>query len=190
MIRFTIYLSVAAAAAACVGDAESREHPDGRTDGASFPAHPSRAVPEGAREIPAGTVLTFEVLESVSTSSHAAGDVFPLLLLYAATGPLGAVLAPGTRAQGLVTDALEGVGFDRPALLAMRVASVEAGGSQRPIEGQVQALMIDGPSQPRSATSWAGTTIGIGVALTNREGAATLARGSRVVVRLGRSLVY
>ena len=190
MIRYAVYLSVVAASAACLGGAESGEPIDGRTAGAAIPASPLRAVPEPVRGIQAGTVLTFEVLEGVSTSSHTSGDVFPLLLLNAATGPLGAVLAPGTRAQGLVTDALDGVGPDRPALLAVRVASVEAGGSQRQIEGQVQALTIEAPTQPPSAGSSAGTTVGIGVALTNREGDATLAQGSRIVVRLGRDLVF
>jgi hypothetical protein len=74
MSRFVLSVALVTTLAACGADAESSE------DRSSQPvpeAVSSRAAaPAKVTAIPAGTVLTFEVRESVSTSSHAAGDEF------------------------------------------------------------------------------------------------------------------
>jgi hypothetical protein len=171
------------------------------------------------RAIPAGTLLTFEVREDVSSSSHESGDGFPLVLVGAVSGPAGAFMAAGTPARGIVTDAHSSTGSDDVSLLAVRVASVEAGGSQKAIEGVVQSAAIEGDTRDSGARTAAtiaigtaagaivgqvvggdtrstvigaavGTAVGVGVALTTRSGDATLPQGSRIVLQLDRDLVF
>lgn len=171
------------------------------------------------RAIPAGTVLTFEVREDVSTSSHEAGDGFALVLLNAVNGSAGAALFAGTEARGEVTNVHTSTGPDDESLLGVRVATVEAGGSQTALHGSVQSADVEASTRDSGARTGAtvaigtaagailgqilggdtrstvtgaavGTAVGIGVALTTRGGHATLTQGSRIVVRLDRDLVY
>lgn len=215
--------------AACGTDAESREDLDSlaaerevpeqmvpttsaQSQRAATPAQPVRAIPSG-------TVLTFEVRENVSTSSHAVGDEFTLTLVDAVSGTAGAHLAAGTTARGRVTEAHSSSGPDDESLLVVRVASIEAAGSQRAIEGEVQSTDIDSSTRDSGARTAAtiatgtaagavigqvlgrdtrstvtgaavGTAVGVVVALTTRGGDATLGEGSRIVVRLDRDLTF
>ncbi|MEX2466944.1 MAG: hypothetical protein WD995_08535, partial [Gemmatimonadota bacterium] len=203
--------------AACGTDAESSEDRDSQRvpeAGSSAPA-----VSEVVSSIPAGTVLTFEVREDISTSSHAAGDGFSLVLVEGVSGTGGASLSAGAVAMGVVTEAHKSSGPDDDALLAVRINSVEAGGSQQAIGGDVQATEIDSSNRDsgtRTAAkiatgtaagaiigqilggntrstvqgAAAGTVVGVVVALSTRGGDATLPAGSRIVVRLDRALVY
>ncbi len=228
MGRFFLSIVLVAAMAACGMDAESREVLESQAIGDSAsvqPVHtaqdpPAPAAPaQPVRAIEAGTVLTFEVRENVSTSSHTSGDAFSLVLVNAVTGPGGAVLAAGTSARGLVTDAHSSTGPDDEALLAVRIASIEAGGSQKPIAGEVHSAEIDASTRDSGARSAAtiatgtaagailgqvlggdtrstvtgaaaGTAVGVVVALTTRGGDANLPQGSRIAVRLDRDLVF
>jgi hypothetical protein len=169
------------------------------------------------RAIPAGSILTFEVRENVSTASHVSGDGFSLVLVDAVNGSAESILPAGTAARGTVTESHKSTGPEDQALLAVRIASVASGGSQRPIEGEVQSAAIESSTQDsgsRTAATIAvgtaagaiigqilgrdtratvagaavGTVIGVGVALTSRDGDARLPVGSRIVVRLDRDL--
>jgi len=226
MSRIALTMLFVMALAACVGQAESREDVEGQaasqaTQAQAAPtAQPPSAPPaQPVRAIPAGTLLTFEVREDVSTSSHESGDGFSLVLVDAVSGPAGAFVAAGTPARGIVTDAHSSTGSDDVSLLAVRVASVEAGGSQKAIEGVVQSAAIEGDTQDSGARTAAtiaigtaagaivgqvvggdtrstvigaavGTAVGVGVALTTRSGDATLPQGSRIVLQLDRDLVF
>lgn len=234
MSRIALSMLLVAALAACGTEAESREdldseavvpaettQPTPAAQPASTPAEQPASTPveEPVRAIAAGTVLTFEVREDVSTSSHVSGDAFSLVLVDAVGGTAGALLPAGTAARGVVTDARSSSGSDDPALLAVRISSVEAGGLQRPIQGVVQSAVIEGDTQDsatrtavtiaigtaagaaigqilgkdtRSTVTGAaiGTAVGVGVALTTRGGDATLTQGSRIALQLDRALVY
>jgi len=128
-------------------------------------------------------------------------------------------LSAGTPARGLVTEAHSSTSSSDQSLLGLRVASVEVGGSQRQISGEAQSADIETSTRDsgartaatiatgtaagaiigqvlgrdtRSTVSGAavGTAIGVGVALTTRDGHATLPTGSRIVVRLNEALVF
>jgi len=229
MSRIALSVLLVSTLAACGGEAESREDLDSRavpqTTTQAQPTPAAQPTPEAepsleaVRAIPAGTLLTFEVRENVSTSSHESGDGFALMLVDAVHGPAGAFMAAGTPARGVVTDAHSSTGSDDVSLLAVRVASVEAGGAQTAIDGVVQSAVIEGDTRDsgtRTAATIAigtaagaivgqimggdtrstvigaavGTAVGVGVALTTRGGDATLSKGSRIVLRLDRDLVF
>jgi hypothetical protein len=236
--RLAVGVALFATLAACGTDGESAEDLESQRladsvavqEARSAPATSGRTAPAPAaseraataqpvRAIAAGTLLTFEVRENVSTSSHDAGDTFSLVLVDAVTGPAGAILSAGAPARGLVTEAHSSTGSNDQSLLGLRVASVEAGGSQRQISGEAQSADIETSTRDsgartaatiatgtaagaiigqvlgrdtRSTVSGAavGTAIGVGVALTTRDGHATLPSGSRIVVRLNEDLVF
>jgi hypothetical protein len=226
-----IFLSAALVAilASCGPDAESREDLESQRADREAPAQPVRPVQGGpertappaapARAIPVGTLLTFEVREDVSTSSHDSGDAFRLVLVDAVSGSGGAFLASGTPAQGIVTEAHRSSGPEDASLLVVRVSSIEAGGSHKPIEGEVQSTAIESSTRASGARTAAtiatgsaagaiigqvlgrdtrstvtgaavGTVVGVVVALTTRGGDSTLGEGTRIVVRLDRALVF
>lgn len=216
MSRFILGVALATSLAACGTDAESSEDRNSR----SVPApEAATATPAVVASIPAGTVLTFEVRENVSTSSHAAGDGFSLVLVDGVDGSGGASLLAGATAMGIVTQAHKSDGPDDDALLAVRINSVEAAGSQQEIGGVVESTQLESSNQDsntrtaakiatgtaagaiigqiigqdtRSTVTGAaaGTVVGVVVALSTRGGDATLPAGSIIVVRLDRALVY
>jgi hypothetical protein len=183
-----------------------------RPPAASPPAQPVRAIP-------AGTILIFEVRENISTSSHKAGDAFNLVLVDAVSGIGGASLQSGTIGRAVVTESHTSSGPNDQALLGLRVTSVEVGGSQRTIDSVVQSAEIETSTQDsgsrtaatiatgaaagaiigqilgrdtRSTVAGAavGTAAGVWVALSSRDGHATLTSGSRIQVRLDRDLAF
>jgi len=228
MNRFVLSVAFVTALAACGSDAESREDMDSQALGDTVHAPASHSAPAEAmhptpaqpvRAIQAGTLLTFEVREDVSTSSHDAGDTFSLVLVDAVTGPAGALLPAGAPARGLVTAAHSSTGPDDQSVLGLRVASVEAGGSQEPILGEAESADVKSSTRDsgtrtaatiatgtaagaiigqilgrdtRSTVTGAavGTAVGVVVALTTRGGHADLPEGSRIVVRLSQDLIF
>jgi hypothetical protein len=209
---------------ACGNAAESREGPEGQ----EIPAYEGNAGEEAATAqpeaappllaIPAGTRLVFEVGETVSTSSHSAGDTFVLRLAETVGGMNGLTLEAGTTARGTVTVAARSTGPDEEAVLAFRVESLRVEGRNRALNGVVEEAETDastGDSRTRSAAkvatgaaagavvgqilgrdsrstaqgAAAGAVAGLGVALTTRDGHAVLPEGSLVTVRLEDSLV-
>jgi hypothetical protein len=174
--------------------------------------------PEPARAFPSGTRLTFEMTRSISTSSHSAGDTFELRLVEEVRGSGGAFLPSGTRARGVVMESQPSRDASDEAVLAVRIQSVDVNGTMRDLPGTVESASIRtsaGDSGTRSAAkvatgaaagavlgqvlgrdtrstvtgAAAGAAAGVGVALTTREGHATLEEGARVTVRLDRDLV-
>lgn len=175
-------------------------------------------LPEPVRAFPSGTRLTFEMTRSVSTASHSAGDTFELRLVDEVRGAGGAFLPAGTRARGVVMEAQPSRDVSQEAVLAVRIQSVDVNGTLRDLPGTVESASIQastGDSGTRSAAkvatgaaagavlgqvlgrdtrstvtgAAAGAAAGVGVALTTREGHATLEEGARVTVRLDRDLV-
>jgi predicted extracellular nuclease len=222
MKRFTLGIAFVTALAACGGDAESRESLEDKAlnDSARAQAQQSRSAPAApVRAIPSGTLLTFEVRETVSTTSHQAGSTFALVLVDAVSGTAGALLPAGSSARGLVTVAHSSTGPEDESILGLRVTSVEAGGSQRTIAGTAESTHIESSSRDsgtrtagtiltgaaagaiigqilgqdtRSTVTGAavGTAVGVVVALTTRGGHAELPVGSRITVRLSQDLTY
>jgi len=213
-----IFLAVALAG--CGSEAASREDLESQATGRTelTPSRGAAAAPAPVRAIPAGTVLTFEVRETVSTSTHGQGATFILALVDGVSGAGGAFIPAGTPARGVVTDLRRSTGPDEPAVLGVQVVSIDGGGSQLPIYGQVQSTAIESDSRDSGARTAAtiatgaaagaiigqilgrdtratvtgatvGTVIGVGVALTTRGGDATLPMGSRIVLRLDRDLL-
>jgi hypothetical protein len=233
-IALSLALVAGLALAGCGADAESREDAgsaaqNGEADApspATTPAPRANALapvratqPEPVRAIQAGTLLTFEVRENVSTSSNRAGDTFSLVLVEAVTGPGGASLPAGASARGLVTESRSSTGPTDPSLLGLRVTSVEVAGAQRPIAGETRSATIENSSRDsgtrtaatvatgaaagaivgqilgrdtRSTAAGAavGAAVGVGVALTTRGGHAEFPTGSRIVVRLSQDLTF
>lgn len=175
--------------------------------------------PAPVRMIPAGARLTFEVRGDVSTTSNQVGDTFDLVLVDAVFGESDALLPAGTLAKGIVTEARRSTGPEDASLLVVRVSSVEVRGAQAPIEGEVISTDVESSTRAsgtrtaatvatgsaagamigrilgrdtRSTVTGAavGTALGVAVALTTRGGDATLASGTRVVLRLDRDLVF
>jgi len=228
MNRIAMGIALVTVVAAC-GSAESSEDLDSQAYADSVEASASRtastsgtraaAPAQPVRAIAAGTLLTFEVRENVSTSSHDAGATFSLVLVDAVTGPAGAVLPAGASARGVVTDSHASTGPDDQSVLGLKVSTVEAGGSQKAITGETQSADIQASTRDsgtRTAATIAtgaaagaivgqilgrdtratvtgaavGAAVGVGVALTNRGGHAELPVGSRIVVRLSQDLVF
>jgi len=245
MNRVILSVALVTVLAACGSDAESREDLESRAVGDTVlnteasqpapaqpqrtasaesprtaPAEPVRTTPEQpVRAIEAGTLLTFEVRENVSTSSHDVGDTFSLVLVDAVTGPGEAFLLAGASARGRVTESHTSTGPDDQSLLGLRVVSVEAEGSQKEVLGEAQSADIESSTRDsgtrtaatiatgtaagaiigqvlgrdtRSTVTGAavGTAVGVGVALTTRGGHAELPVGSRIVVRLSQDLIF
>ena len=231
MNRFALSVAFVTALAACGGDAESREDLESQAVGDTVHAEALRSAPvetlrdapvrdapaQPVRAIEAGTLLTFEVRENISTSSHDVGDSFSLVLVDAAAGPAGAVLSAGAPARGQVTASHSSSGPEDESILGLRVASVEVDGSQKPLVGEAQSADIETSTRDsgtRTAATIAtgtaagavigqilgrdtrstvrgaavGTAVGVGVALTTRGGQAELPVGSRIVVRLSEDL--
>jgi len=219
MNRYTLLSMAFVTTLVACGDAESREDLEGQATGRSPAVEAIRVAPAPeVRAIPAGTVLTFRVGETLSTSTHSSGDAFSLVLVDGVSGRAGAALSAGTPARGLITDVHRSSGPDDQALLAVRVASVESGGAQRAFEGRVESVNVETSTRDSGARTAAtiatgaaagaivgqilgrdtrstvagaavGTAVGVGVALTTRDGDASLPAGSLIVVRLDRDLV-
>lgn len=218
----TTVLALTFAVAGCGTSSEAHEGEEGEAvvSEAQAPSpSTSRATPAPSRAaIPAGAILVFEVLDDVSTSTHETGDTFRLRLVEPVSGEGGAALSSGAEARGVVTESRTSTSSDEEALLGLRIASVHAGGSQRPIAAEVQSASLQQgtrDSGQRTAAKIAtgaaagavigqilgrdtrstvigaavGAAAGTGIALTTRDGHATLPRGSRVTVRLAEPLV-
>ncbi|MEX2531707.1 MAG: hypothetical protein WD960_13145 [Gemmatimonadota bacterium] len=200
---------VAAAAPAATQERAADGEGTARSQGTAAPA---------VVGVPSGATLIFEVAEEVSTSQHRTGDTFALRLSSPVQGTGGFVLPAGTEARGVVTASAESSGPEDEAVLAIRVQSVELNGRTRALQGQVThadvesgtrdsgtrtaakvatgaaagaviGQILGGNTRSTVQGAAAGTAAGVGVALTTRDGHATLPQGSLVTVRLDDSLV-
>lgn len=178
----------------------------------------ARATEAVLRAIPADARLVFEVRETLSTSSHEVGDVFALRLTEDVNGSGGLVLPAGTPARGVVTAAETSEGPEDEAVLGVRIESIRIDGRDRALNGRVESAEVEAAARDSGARSVAkvatgaaagailgqilgrdtrstvsgaavGAAAGLGVALTTRDGQATLHEGTLVTVRLEDALV-
>jgi hypothetical protein len=200
--------ALALSVAACTA-AESRDAPEGG-EAAARAARPT---------VPTGTAMTFRVDETISTQSSHRGDRFTGTLTADVTGVEGDVVLPaGTKARWVVNQAISDGGLGGGSVLAVRLEAIRLNDAWVLAEGTVTAteLQLDeGDSNAETAAkigvgaaagaivgqllgkdtkgavtgAAAGAALGTVVALSTRSGAATIPAGSRIEVRLDRSLV-
>jgi hypothetical protein len=187
---------------------ESADAPEGsRMD-------PGAEVTETLRTVPVGTSLTFRVQETVSTESHAAGDVFMATLESDVTDPNGEILVPaGTRSRWMVAESSASGGSDGEAVLAISLGAVELDGQWTSLEatvtdtdirtgvrdtntetaakvavgaaaGAILGQIIGKNTGSTLKGAGAGAVVGTVVALSTRGSKATLPEGSTITVRL------
>jgi hypothetical protein len=95
--------------------------------------------------IPAETTLFFVMDEGISTKNNTAGDQFTLSLSEDVTDAAGGVLlAAGTQAVGVISEAAESPGSDQPAVLRFTVESVVYENQLVPLAGQVVETEVQG----------------------------------------------
>lgn len=168
--------------------------------------------------VAAGTELTFVIDETISTDDAQPGQSFDAHVAEAVTGTGGTILIPaGAAARGTVVEARNSEGADDTAALVVRLETVEFGGTMVPVDGTViradtdasaddsgaetagkiaigaaagaiVGQIIGKSTESTMAGAGAGAVAGTIVALTTRNGSATLERGATVVVRLDRPL--
>jgi len=184
-----------------------------RTAAERSPA-PSASVPS----LPSGSLLVFEVTETVSTSTHKAGDPVSLRLVRDVRGDHGAVIPAGATARGIITDSRESSSAEEEAVLGIRIRSVQVGGTQRDLNGRIESIDLETEARDSGQRSVAkvatgaaagaiigqiigrdtrstvtgaaaGAAAGLGIALTTRDGHAVLNQGSQVTVRLDSPMV-
>lgn len=187
---------------------ESADAPEGsRMD-------PGEPGTETLRTVPVGTSLTFRVQETVSTESHAPGDVFMATLESDVTDRHGEILVPaGTRSRWMVSESSATGGSDGEAVLAVRQGAVELDGRWTSLDATVTDTDIrTGAGDTNTETAakvavgaaagsilgqiigkntgstlkgaGAGAVVGTVVALSTRGSKATLPEGSTITVRL------
>lgn len=195
-------LAAAFALTAC-SQGESSDAPEGEpTD-----------EPTATATLPSGTIMTFEVDEPISTSSHEAGDRFTATLMGSATADDGTVGLPaGTPSRWVVTQSTPD-GPDGQALLAFRLESIQSDGDWIPIDATVTATdvvtdardsntetaakvavgaaagaiigqILGEDSESTLTGAGVGAAVGTVVALTTRDGSAGMQAGSTVTVQL------
>ncbi|TVP42262.1 MAG: hypothetical protein EA350_16575 [Gemmatimonadales bacterium] len=233
---------------ACGGDSDAAEGPEGQdptsdetvgaeaprgSAGAAAPPATSPAAPSAtprtpatssaapaasAPALPSGTLLVFEVTETVSTSTHKAGDPVSLRLVRDVRGDNGALIPAGATARGVVTDSRESRSAEEEAVLGIRISSVQVSGTQQNLNGRIESTDLKSEARDSGQRSVAkvatgaaagaiigqvigrdtrstvtgaaaGAAAGLGIALTTRDGHAVLAQGSQVTVRLDSPMV-
>lgn len=198
---------------------ESRDAPEGEEVEAAAPgaespdAAPAEAPEPVVRTVPAGTVMEFHVQETVSTESHATGDVFTASVGSDVVDSDGTVLVPaGTRSRWMVSEAGENE-VDGETVLAFHLEAVELGGEWMPVQATVTEADLDASARDSNTESVAkvavgaaagailgqvigkdteatltgagvGAAVGTVVALTTRGSKVTLPEGSIVTVRI------
>jgi hypothetical protein len=202
---WTLLSALGLSVASCTA-AESRDAPTGEEGAAErAPAQPA---------VPTGTSMTFRVDETVSTQRSHRGDRFTGTLTADVTGLEGDVLLPaGTKARWVVNQAISDGGLGGGSFLAVRLEAIRMNDAWVPAEGIVTAtgLRLDGADRAAQTAARIGVGAAAGamvgqllgkdvpgaptgaalatvVALSTPDGAATIPAGSRIEVRVDRSL--
>lgn len=166
------------------------------------------------RTVPTGTVMTLSLNETVSTNSHEVGDEFATEVTQSVRGEDGTTLIPeGAEVRGVVEESRRSAGPEDQAIIAFRLESLELEGDRYPLEATVQQARperSEGDSGAETAAkiaigtaagaligqvlgedtestlggAAAGAVAGTVVALTSRQGDATLHEGSRLRIQL------
>jgi len=204
---WTLLSALGLSVASCTA-AESRDAPTEERAAERTPTPPT---------VPTGTSMTFRVDETVSTHQSHRGDRFTGTLVGDVTGLQGDIVLPqGTKARWVVNQAISDGGLGGGSFLAVRLEAIRIDGAWVLAEGTVAAtglrLRLDGTDAEvgTAARIGVGTAAGamVGqllgndapgaptgsalatvVALSTSRGAATIPAGSRIEVRLSRSLV-
>lgn len=190
------------------GSGEANE----QTEAAEEPAEATETA-ESVPVIPSGTVMTLQLEETISTSSHATGDQVIATITEAVRGPDGSVLVPaGSRMLGVVEESQRSSGPEDQAVLAFHFETLRVGGASYPVTAVVESAeprrtegdsgaetaakvaigtaagallgqILGGDTESTLKGAAAGTVAGAVVAITSRTGDATLERGSTITVR-------
>ncbi len=209
-LRSWALLCAAAASLGACTAAESHDAPEREEAATSAPARPT---------VPTGTSMTFLVDQTISTERSHRGDRFTGTLAANVTGVEGDVVLPaGTKARWVVKQAISDGGLGGGSVLAVRLEALRLNDEWVPAQGTVTAtdLQLDeGDSNAETAAkigvgaaagailgqligedtkgavtgAAAGAALGTVVALSTRNGSATIPAGSRITVRLDQSLV-
>lgn len=199
-----LLIAPALALAGACGPGEARDQPEGSQE--------AEAV-ETAPTIPSGTLISLRLLETVSTDTHAAGDAVAATVTDPVHGADGTVLVPsGARMGGVVERSVRSSGPEDPAVLAFHFDRLYVGDESYPVTATVEsaeARQTEGDSGAETAAkiaigtaagallgqvlggdtestlkgAAAGTVAGAVVAITSRQGDATLEQGSTVTIR-------
>lgn len=177
-------------------------------------AESEEAPAETAATVSAGTMLTLELGETISTSSHSAGDPVTATVTEAVTAADGTVLIPvGSSVSGTVRESQRSEGPEDPAVLAFDFRTLTVGGQSYPITATVEnaepnrtagdsdaesvakvaigtaagalvGQVLGGSEEATVGGAAAGTLAGAAVAITSQHGDATLRAGSTITVQI------
>jgi hypothetical protein len=107
--------------------------------------------------------MTFRIAQSLSTESSHAGDRFQATLVGDVSSGAGSVLIPsGALANGVVVVAEESPSSDVPAVLELRLESLEVDGEVRTLRGAV--IAADVKSDTRDSGSATAAKVAVGTA--------------------------
>jgi hypothetical protein len=170
---------------------------------------PSRVV-----SVPAGTTIPAVMEVTLSTRTHNVGDIFHAQISEEILAADGMVLVPqGARLEGRVVQASQSSSSQEEALLLLTFENLLIQGERYPIDavvtevamessaqasgtrtaatvatgaaaGAVVGRILGGGTRSTVAGAVVGAVAGTGVALTTRDGHASINQGARVVVRL------
>ena len=172
------------------------------------------ASAEPVATVPAGTMLTLELDETISTSSHNAGDPVTATVTEAVTAADGTVLVPvGSRVSGTVRESERSEGPEDQAVLAFDFRTLTVDGRSYPVTATVEnaepnrtagdsdaesvakvaigtaagalvGQILGGSEEATVGGAAAGTLAGAAIAITSQHGDATLRAGSTITVQV------
>jgi len=171
-------------------------------------------VPSRVVSVPTGTTIPASMEIALSTRTHKVGDVFHARVTEEILAADGMVLIPvGARLEGKVAEARQSENANEEALLLLTFEHLLIRGERFPINAAVAEVLVESSADASGARTAAtvatgaaagavvgrilggdtrstvagavvGAAAGTGVALTTREGHASIGEGTRVVVRL------
>jgi hypothetical protein len=169
--------------------------------------------------LPVATLLTGVLESSLSTRTSRAGDVFHARIEEGVRASDGTLILPaGSRLEGRVAESRESPSAEEPAALLLHIVGLVVNGERFPIQatvletelateardsgqrsiatvatgaaaGAVVGRILGRDTRSTVAGAAAGAAAGAGIALTTRDGHATLAEGARITIRLENAVV-
>lgn len=203
---------VAAPPAAATPPAPPAARPDPVPEPEPEPALVGPMLPEATR-------ITGVLESSLSTRTSQVGDIFHARIeegLRAADGTL--ILPAGSRLEGRVAESRESPSAEEPAALLLEIVGLMVNGERFAIQatvvetelateardsgqrsvatvatgaaaGAVIGRILGRDTRSTVAGAAAGAVAGAGIALTNRDGHASLAEGARITIRLDDAVI-
>jgi hypothetical protein len=169
--------------------------------------------------LPEATRITGVLEDSLSTRHSQVGDVFHARIEEGLRAADGTVLLPaGSRLEGRVAESRESPSAEEPAALLLEIVGLVVDGQRFPIRatvvetelatetrdsaqrsvatvatgaaaGAVIGRILGRDTRSTVAGAAAGAVAGAGIALTNRDGHASLAQGARITIRLDDAVI-